>query len=202
VRWSGPDAPMQPRRVVFICTKNSARSQMAEGLLRSRVGDGFFIASAGLQKTAVHPLAVSVMQEIGIDISGQRSKPLDDLPDQPWDYAITVCDLAKEKCPTFPERTERLHWDVADPALASGTAEQRLEAFRWARDELREWIRQWLAEQDAAPNRARRPVLVLGLGLLLCGAAALGWRLGWAEGGVLAALAALVVMIPAWVWRE
>jgi protein-tyrosine-phosphatase len=95
---------MKPRSVLFICTKNSARSQMAEGLLRSRVGERFVIASAGLQKTTVHPLAVAAMQEIGIDIGDQHSKSLDDLPDQPWDYAITVCDLAKEKCPTFSER--------------------------------------------------------------------------------------------------
>ena len=175
---------------------------MAEGLLRSRVGDRFVIASAGLQKTAVHPLAVSVMQEIGIDIGDQRSKALDDLPELPWDYAITVCDLAKETCPTFPKRTRRLHWDVADPALVSGTPEQQLEAFRWARDELREWIQQWLAEQDAAPNRARRPLLVVSLGLLVCGAAALGWRLGWVAGGALAALGTLVVILACWVWRE
>jgi hypothetical protein len=116
--------------------------------------------------------------------------------------APDLCDLAKEKCPTFPERTRRLHWDVADPALVSGTPEQELEAFRWARDTLREWIQQWLAEQDTTPNRSRRPLLKLGLGLLVCGAVALGWRLGWVTGAAVAALAALVVILACWMWRE
>jgi len=122
--------PMAPQRVVFVCTKNSARSQMAEGLLRHLAARHFDVASAGIERTGVHPLAIRAMAEIGIDISHHTSKTLDACLARPWDYAITVCDLAKERCPMFPERTRRLHWAVADPALASGTEDQKLEAFR------------------------------------------------------------------------
>jgi arsenate reductase len=133
------------RRVLFLCTHNSARSQMAEAFLRARAGDRFEAASAGTEATRVHPLAIRVMDETGIDIRGHRSKTVDALLDQPWDYVITVCDQANERCPVFPGRTTRRHWSFDDPSQAVGSEDDRLRTFRRIRDEIARAIADWLA---------------------------------------------------------
>ncbi|BBL80170.1 protein-tyrosine-phosphatase [Rubrobacter xylanophilus] len=124
-------------RVLFLCTHNSARSQMAEGLLRHLGGDRFEAHSAGTEATRVRPEAVAVMAELGMDISGQESKTLDRYLGEPFDYVITVCDAANEACPAFPGARERLHWSFADPSQAQGDEEERLAVFREVRDEIR-----------------------------------------------------------------
>ncbi len=129
------------RRVLFLCTHTSARSQIAEGLLRRMAGDRFDVFSAGTEETRVHPLAIEAMREIGVDISGHRSKTLDTFKDEHFDYVITVCDRANESCPTFPSDTERIHWSFADPSAATGTDEQRLRAFRQVRDMIQQRLR-------------------------------------------------------------
>jgi arsenate reductase len=131
------------QRVLFLCTHNSARSQMAEGFLRSLAGDRFEVASAGTQATRVHPLAIRAMKDIGIDISGQASKVVDEFVEQPWDYVITVCDAANEACPVFPKKSTRLHWSFDDPSQAIGSDDQRLEVFRRVRDQLKRRITDW-----------------------------------------------------------
>ncbi len=127
-------------RVLFLCTHNSARSQMAEGLLRHLAGDRFEAHSAGTEATHVRPLAIRAMKEIGVDISGQESKTLERYLGEPFDYVITVCDDADEACPFFPGAKERLHWSLPDPAAAEGTEDDRLEVFRSVRDRLRHHI--------------------------------------------------------------
>jgi len=124
-------------RVLILCTGNSARSQMAEGLLRHDAGNVYDVFSAGTKPTQVRPEAVAVMQEAGIDISGYRSKSVDEYAGQDFDYVITVCDNAKESCPIFPAKTQRVHWSIEDPAAVQGSEKDRLAAFRLARDELR-----------------------------------------------------------------
>jgi arsenate reductase len=118
---------------------------MAEGFLRHMAGDRFEAASAGTEATRVHPLALRAMQEVGIDISGHRSKTVDALPGEPWDYVITVCDAANERCPLFPGRTTRLHWSFEDPSQATGSEDHRVAAFRRARDQIRARVADWLA---------------------------------------------------------
>ncbi len=124
-------------RVLILCTGNSARSQMAEGLLRHDAGNVYEVSSAGINPTHVRPEAVAVMREVGIDISGHRSKSVDEFAGQDFDYVITVCDNAKESCPLFPAKTNRVHWSIEDPATAQGSQKEILTAFRRARDELR-----------------------------------------------------------------
>jgi len=140
------------QRVLILCTGNSARSQMAEGWLRALAGDRFDVASAGTRPSVVNPLAITVMRERGIDISGHRSKSVTEFLDQPFDFVITVCDQAAEACPVFPGPARRIHWSFPDPAAAGGSEEQRVEAFRAVRDalerQLRAWIAQPLATQD------------------------------------------------------
>jgi arsenate reductase len=131
---------MKKTKVLFLCTHNSARSQMAEGLLRQLAGDRFEVMSAGTEATHVRPLTVRAMDEVGIDISGQESKTLDRYVGEPFDYVITVCEEANEACPFFPGAAERLHWSLPDPAAAQGTEEERLEVFRSVRDLLRDYI--------------------------------------------------------------
>jgi arsenate reductase (thioredoxin) len=128
---------MAKTRVLFLCTHNSARSQMAEGLLRDAAGDRFEAHSAGTEATGVRPLAIAAMRELGIDISTQTSKTLDPYVDQKFDYVITVCDDANESCPIFPNATHRVHWSLPDPSKATGTEEQQLAVYRSVRDELR-----------------------------------------------------------------
>jgi len=127
-------------RVLFLCTHNSARSQMAEGLLRHLAGDRFESHSAGTEATRVRPLAIRAMEEIGVDISGQESKTLDRYQQKPFDYVITVCDDANEACPFFPEAPSRLHWSFKDPSKAEGSEEERLAIFREVRDGIRRRI--------------------------------------------------------------
>jgi arsenate reductase len=133
-------------RVLFLCTHNSARSQMAEGLLRHLGGGRFEAASAGTEATGVHPLAIRVMAELDIDLAGHASKTLDGLLDRPWDYVITVCDGANERCPVFPGRTTRIHWSFDDPSRAGGTEAERLATFRRVRDEIADRLRAWLSD--------------------------------------------------------
>jgi arsenate reductase len=137
---------MAKESVLFICTHNSARSQMAEGLLRHLAGDRFEVESAGTEKTHVRPLAIEAMKEIGIDISGQTSKTIRSLGDRRFDWAITVCDSANEACPVFPGGTRRLHWSFDDPSAATGSDEQRLDVFRRVRDEIRAKIEEFVAD--------------------------------------------------------
>ena len=127
---------MDKKRVLIVCTGNSARSQMAEGLLRHIAGDRFEVESAGTIASFVRPQAVAVMAEIGIDISGHRSKCLDEFLDQPFEYVITVCAGADESCPAFPGKASRIHWSFDDPAEAAGSNEEQLAVFRRVRDEI------------------------------------------------------------------
>ena len=129
------------KRVLILCTGNSARSQMAEGLLRHDAGDRFEVASAGTKPRAVRPEAITVMSEIGIDISGHRSKPVDEFAGQGFDYVLTVCDNAQETCPIFPGHTMRFHHSFEDPAATQGSEETRLAVFRRVRDQIREYLR-------------------------------------------------------------
>jgi arsenate reductase len=124
-------------KVLFVCTHNSARSQMAEGLLRHLGGDRFEVMSAGTEATAVRPLAIRAMREVGLDISGQESKTLERYLNEPFDHVVTVCDDANEACPVFPGAANRLHWSFEDPSRAEGSEEERLAVFRRVRDEIR-----------------------------------------------------------------
>ena len=132
------------KRVLFLCTHNSARSQMAEGFLRALGGDRFEVQSAGTEETRVHPLAIRVMDERGIDISRHTSKLYDGLMETPWDYLITVCDAANEHCPFIPGVDKRLHWSFEDPSRGTGTEEERLATFRKVRDQIEARIADWL----------------------------------------------------------
>jgi arsenate reductase len=131
-------------RVLFLCTHNSARSQMAEGFLRAMAGDRFEAGSAGTEKTSVYPLAIRAMAELGVDLSGHTSKVYEDLASEGWDFLITVCDDANERCPWVPGSVKRLHWSFADPSRATGTEEERLAVFRRVRDQIRERLTDWL----------------------------------------------------------
>ena len=124
-------------RVLILCTANSARSQMAEGLLRHDAGNVYEVFSAGTKPSHVRPEAITVMREVGIDISGHRSKSVDEFAGQDFDYVITVCDNAKESCPIFPAKTKRIHWSIEDPAAVQGSQGEALTTFRRVRDELR-----------------------------------------------------------------
>jgi arsenate reductase len=135
---------MTRRRVLFLCTHNSARSQMAEGFLRAWAGDRFEVASAGTEATRVHPLAIRAMDEVGIDLSTHRSKTFDTLLGQTWDYVITVCDSANEHCPLLPGPTTRIHWSFDDPSRAAGDEGQQLTTFRRVRDEIQTRLKDWL----------------------------------------------------------
>lgn len=135
------------KKVLILCTGNSARSQMAEGLFRHEGGDRYEVFSAGTRPSIVRPEAIAVLAEIGIDISGQRSKSVDEFVAQPLDLVITVCDNAKESCPVFPGRTRRLHWPFEDPAHVEGTEEERKAAFRRVRDQIGQKIRAFLAAE-------------------------------------------------------
>jgi arsenate reductase len=134
-------------RVLFLCTGNSCRSQMAEGTLRQLAGDRFEPASAGTSPTQINPNAVRVMAEIGIDISEQRSKSVVEMMGELFDYVVTVCDNAREACPVFPGGATKLHWSFDDPASAEGSEEDRLEVFRRVRDEVVSRIREFVVDQ-------------------------------------------------------
>lgn len=135
----------EKKRVLILCTGNSARSQMAEALLRHDAADRFQVASAGVEPTRVRPEAVEVMGEIGIDILEHRSKSVDEFVGQKFDYVITVCDNANERCPIFPGKTKRMHWSFDDPAAVEGDHDTRLKVFRRVRDEIRHRLRLFVA---------------------------------------------------------
>ena len=140
----------QPMRVLFLCTHNSSRSQMAEGLLRAWGGAAYGVFSAGTEPRIVHPLAIEVMQEIGIDIRDQRAKSLAEFRDQPpMDLVITVCSEAAEACPYFPNARRQVHWGFPDPSRVEGSEEERLAAFRHVRNLIAARIRQFLDFQPA-----------------------------------------------------
>jgi thioredoxin type arsenate reductase len=134
-------APASRARILFLCTHNSARSQMAEAILRRLGGDRIEVASAGTAVTRVHPLAIREMAERGIDISGQRSKHMNELLGERFDLIVTVCDNARESCPVFPGDPERIHWSIPDPAAVEGKGPVRAAAFKRAADELTTRIR-------------------------------------------------------------
>jgi len=135
-----------PRKVLILCTGNSARSQMAEGLLRHDAGDRFIIESAGTKPSRVRPEAIAVMKELEIDISGHRSKSVDEFASTEFDYVLTVCDNAKESCPVFPGHANRLHRNFEDPAAAGGSEAARLAVFRRVRDEIRDYLKGFAVE--------------------------------------------------------
>jgi len=128
---------MEPRRVLVVCTHNSARSQMAEGMLRAWGGDRFAAFSAGTQRSTVRPEAIAVMGEIGIDISSHRSKLISEFAGEDFDWLLTVCDRARQSCAMIPGLGETMHWSIEDPSEATGSQEERLAAFRRVRDDLR-----------------------------------------------------------------
>jgi arsenate reductase len=134
-------------RVLFLCTGNSCRSQMAEGLLRQMAGARFEVLSAGTEPRGLNPQAVKTMKEIGIDISDHRSKGIDELPVHRFDYVITVCDKAREASPNFPSQSARFHWSIDDPAEVRGSAEVRRRAFRHVRERLADLILQFVVSE-------------------------------------------------------
>ncbi len=143
------------KRLLFVCTHNSARSQMAEGFLRARYGDAFEVASAGTVPSSVHPLAIEVMSEIGIDISKQTSKHVEEFLDQAFALVVTVCDHAKEACPFFPGAREYLHVSFPDPSAADDPADQ-LDTFRRVRDMIGQWIDAYFAAHEENEERRAR----------------------------------------------
>jgi arsenate reductase (thioredoxin) len=137
-------------KVLFLCTGNSCRSQMAEGFLRGLAGDKFEAHSAGTKPSVVNPMAIEAMREVGIDISGNRSKNVTDYVGTHFQYVITVCDNTKEHCPIFPGPSIREHWPFDDPADATGSREEKLAVFRRVRDEIAEKVRGFVRERVAA----------------------------------------------------
>lgn len=145
------------RRILILCTGNSARSQMAEGLLRHDGAGRFHVESAGTKPSLVRPEAIEAMREIGIDISGQRSKSVDEFVGQDFDGVITVCDNAREVCPVFPAGTRMLHHSFEDPATIEGTWDERLAAFRRVRDEIRVYLREFANDATVSEPTVREP---------------------------------------------
>ena len=141
------ELPMNRGKVLFLCTGNSCRSQMAEGWLRHIAGERAAVFSAGTKPTILNSMAVEVMHEAGVDISGHRSKHLDEVIKEDFLYVITVCDAAREECPVFPGALYQLHWSFEDPAAATGTDAERLAVFRRVRDEIRERVEEFAARE-------------------------------------------------------
>jgi arsenate reductase (thioredoxin) len=141
------------KRVLFLCTGNSCRSQMAEGALRKLAGDRFEAAGAGTSPTQINPMAVRVMADIGIDISKQRSKSVVEMMGEHFDYVVTVCDRAREACPVFPGAAKKLHWSFDDPAPAEGSEEERLEVFRRVRDEIVSSVREFVVDHVGSMDK-------------------------------------------------
>jgi len=150
---------MRKQKVLFLCTGNSARSQMAEGLLRSMAGDRFEVFSAGIEPAGLNPLAVKAMAEIGIDISRHRSKHAKEYLGQGFAYLVTVCDDANEHCPIFPGVVYRCHWGLEDPALATGTDGERLAVFRRVRDEIKARLEEFVRDPAGARGLKARGTL-------------------------------------------
>ena len=140
---------MPMKKVLILCTGNSARSQMAEGLLRHEAGDRFEVSSAGTKPTEVRPEAIAVMRELGVDISHHRSKSVEEFLGHEFDYVITVCDNARESCPVFPGPARYIHWSFEDPAAARGSEDERRLVFRRIRDAIAERLRSFAAGEKA-----------------------------------------------------
>jgi arsenate reductase len=153
-----------PIRVLFVCTHNSARSQIAEALLRRDGGADFEVSSAGTEVTRVNPLARQVIEETGIDWSGARSKSITEFLDQHFDHVITVCDRAQATCPVFPGSGERLHWSLDDPSEAEGTDAERLAAFGRTEEEISARLRPFIEDALRAAGRPRRALAPSGPG--------------------------------------
>lgn len=151
-----PDA--RPIRVLFLCTHNSARSQIAEALLRRYGGADFDVRSAGTEQTRVNPYAVRALAELGIDWSGAQSKTLTRFIGEPWDYVVTVCDRARQACPVFPGAVNSLHWGLDDPSEVEGTDEEKLAAFRRTATEVSVRLRPFVEIALRAAGRPARPV--------------------------------------------
>ncbi|QOY86822.1 arsenate reductase ArsC [Paludibaculum fermentans] len=134
------------KRILVLCTGNSARSQMGEGLFRHAGAGAYEVESAGTKPSLVRPEAIAVMRELGIDLSGYRSKSVSEFEGQAFDYVVTVCDNARDSCPVFPAGTERIHWSFEDPAAVEGSEEERLAAFRRIRDQIRARVDGFVAE--------------------------------------------------------
>ena len=147
-----------PIRVLFLCTGNSARSQMAEGLLRTVGGAEFDVHSAGTEPKGLNPLAVEAMRETGIDIAGLESKSLERFVGQQFDYIITVCDRARDRCPTFPGDNQHIHWGFEDPAAVTGSRAEQLAVFRRVRNEISERLRVWVTVQRKRLKEIGQPV--------------------------------------------
>ncbi|MCS7233326.1 MAG: arsenate reductase ArsC [Synergistetes bacterium] len=139
---------MSKKRVLFVCTHNSARSQMAEGFLNAIYGDIYEAYSAGTKPSRVNPYAIKVMAEIGIDISHHRSKGLEEFLGEEFDYVVTVCDSARDSCPFFPGGKEYIHKGFEDPSQAVGSEEEIINKFREVRDDIKRWIESFFAEKD------------------------------------------------------
>ena len=139
---------MEKQKVLILCTGNSARSQMAEGLLRSMAGERFAVFSAGTKPSFVRPEAIVAMRELGVDLSSHRSKSVDEYRDASFDYVITVCDNANESCPLFAGKAERIHWSFEDPAAVDGDEETRLGSFRKIRDRIAGRMRSFVEDTD------------------------------------------------------
>ncbi|MCU0226018.1 MAG: arsenate reductase ArsC [Bryobacterales bacterium] len=135
------------KRILVLCTANSARSQMGEGLFRHEGAGQFQVASAGTRATFVRPEAIQVMEEIGIDLSAHRSKAIDEFEGQHFDYVVSVCDNARDNCPVFPADTQRIHWSFEDPAAVEGSDDERLAAFRRIRDEIHAHVKDFYLQQ-------------------------------------------------------
>jgi arsenate reductase len=148
---------MEKEKVLIVCTGNSARSQMAEGLLRHEAGNRFEVFSAGTKPGHVRSEAIAVMNELGVDISGHRSKSTDEFTGQEFAYVITVCDHANETCPVFPGSPMRRHWSFPDPASVEGSEEERESAFRKVRDQIHGRIMVFLDETTSAKRALPRP---------------------------------------------
>ena len=145
---------MKKSKILFLCSGNSARSQMAEGLLRMQGNGSFEVYSAGLEPKGIHPLTIQVMNELGYDMRDHRSKSLDEfIGRQDFDYLITVCSQADEKCPVFPGMGTKLHWEFEDPAAFEGSDEEKLEVFRHTRDQIDCRILEWFTELGLPANQ-------------------------------------------------
>lgn len=147
---------MRKTRVLFLCVGNTARSQMAEAFLRAYGGDGFEAHSAGIRPQEIDPLAITVMQELGLDLRDHHTKHVKELGGRlQFDYLITVCNRAERMCPRFPGMGKRLSWPYEDPATFEGTEEERLAKYRRLRDGIERFIRAWLGELLSADSAAR-----------------------------------------------
>ena len=143
---------MTSRKVLFLCTGNSCRSQMAEGWLRHYAGDRAEVFSAGTKPAGLNPMAVAVMRESGVDISSHRSKAVDELAKEDFLFVITVCDAVRQECPVFPGALYQLQWSFDDPAEATGSEEEKLAVFRRVRDEIAEQVRTFVRREGFKPR--------------------------------------------------